>query len=705
MIQYPSSQQWETLKVLDRTSPTIKVVARLLEQGHRIVFAPDYSEINSYIAPYRDLATDNIERNIRYWYSIKMLMDLSDFPVILLPPYWEELVNYVDILHKQQINQNDILDSKRTLFEDEKFVNYFENVSTSMDIADLDDVVAAISRYGKELGILHELMYHHEKIRLIKEIWNKEKLKRSHDVLKYLDEEEILRNSIKWQQKIYEARSARRPSSQENKLIARASHFDGWAIEYVKEANALAEQNPGKYPFLIYVTRTSDIHKIVGASLSIRISQVGRLNPLWNPDTNYAYQLFNKLVDQNYSEMIRTVEALYEIIKAYNKGNMPDEMLEKAVQFLESIENLNLYYGNIEDYQSHRLIDIKNLSVNDNLQQFQLVNEIMEFVKQNNVDKVLERVDIEINSLWKKFASSLPTVSIKMIDGKSFVTIKIPGHRVWLSIHSSKIVKIFSNVESVFEAIEVLNKQKTLLFGEDDICELLLVEALLNFGTEKWTRVDEILKQLEDTDNLHIQMEVCLLRLSKKFLLGNGTKNIKENISDCDFTFLHLDPRVPRVLSLLEWGKYQTSHKEEILQKAVKYARQAIELAAVDKSSEYYGECLNNLAYFELLLFQNNPSTSNLLVLSKLYSELRAFYSEQVESPFYPVEIIHTLGILQSNLAWYSDNISITNKIAMMEMAIKDLLLATRLNNKNDLFIHDYWDAERKLQELKMQVD
>jgi hypothetical protein len=702
MIKHLSSQQWELLKILDRESTPIKVVARLLQQGHRIVFAPDYSEINSYISPYRDITAGDMDQNIRYWYSIKVLLESSDFPVIMLPPYLAELSRYVRILRNHPNDPNQVLESIQTLLEDEKFAAYFDSLPESTDILNLDDVVSVISTRGRELGILHELMSRHEKIQMIEDLWSKGRLKRSYDVLQDIDDEAILRNSIDWQRKVHEIRSKK--SDKEKSRIDISSHFDGWAIEYIRAANALAEQNPGKYPFVIFITRSGDIRKIVDGALSIRLHQAGRLDTLWNPDTCFAYQLISNSVSQNYSEMINTVDEIYQLIKAYNQGNMPEEMQVNAVRFLESIENLNLYYGNIEDFENHRLIDIKKLSNYSNLQQIRLVGKIVDFVKKNNVDEILERMDIEILSLWKKFASSLPTVSSKRIDGKSYVTIKIPGHRVWVSIHSPSIIKIFDAVESIFEATEVFRKQKASLSGSNAAAELLLVEALLSIGTEKWTRLDEILKQLDTNNDFHIQKEVCLLRLSRAFLLGSKAKDLEEDISDCDASHNPLDPRLPRILSLLKWRKYELKQKEDELRQATEYAKQAFELASADKSSEYYGECLNNFAYFQLLIFQKDASALSLSELSMLYNELKAFYSEQIESPFYPVEIIHTLGILQSNLAWYSETMSIADKIAMLNEAIKDLLLATRLDHENELFISDFSDAEQKLQELKKQV-
>lgn len=703
MIKHPSSQQWELLKILDRESAAIKVVARMLQHGHRIVFAPDYSEINSYIAPYRDIATGDINQNIRYWYSIKALLESSEFPVIMLPPYLIELSRFVKILRSHPNDPSQLLDSVKTLFEDDKFIGYFEHLHESIDIENLDDVVTAISSHGRELGIIHELMSRHEGIQLIQELWSKGRIKRSYDVLEDIDDDNILRASIEWQRKVHEVRSARKPERKKSRIDV-SSHFDGWAIEYVRAANALAEQKPGKYPFVIFITRSGDIRNIADTYLSIRVQQAGRLETLWSPDTYFAYQLISSLVSHNYSEMIKTVEEIYQLIRDYNQGNIPAEMQEKAVRLLESIENLNIYYGNIEDFENHRLIDIKKLSNYNNLQQVWLVRKIVDFLKQNNVDELLDRMDIEIISLWKKFASSLPTISIKSMNGMSYLTLKIPGHCIWVSIHSPEIMNIFGRVESIFEATETFNRQKASLSNGGASHELLLVEALLSLGTGQWTKFDVAMKQLDEIDAFRIRKEVCLLRLSRTFLQRYELKDLKASITDCDSAYNRSDPRVPRLLSLLEWKKYDYEQTDEILRRAVDYARQAFELAVEDKSSEYYGECLNNFAYFQLLLFFNDQTVVNLSELSRLFAELKAFYSEQIETPFYPVEVIHTLGMLQSTLAWYSSSMSLEEKINMLNAAIKDLLLATRLDQDHELFIRDFLDAERKLQELKKQV-
>lgn len=714
-----STRKFDLIKNIVSESSKLRVVASLKEMGYSFVFAPDSSEINNYIAPHRDISQLHRDKDIRYWFSIKALLEHPENTNILLPPYIHEITNILGVIRERIKKPENLVQPIMNLLENEEFRNLLDNFKNE-NITESDFLLRAVNDYGKELGLLFELMSTHREI----DLWNKlERLGNFHTEYNFLkhigDNTKIHNDSTKWQLAIESYRrniDASRQELRNNKkvdAITAKSYYDGWAIEYLIRANTIAQQNPSRYPFVIFVSRSSVIHQVAGNSLDFKIKQLGRLlQTFWSPDTYLAYHLIMQAPGREYEQVIQALDDLYIFVK--ENQNRPqetqnqavDEILTRSTTIFDEIENASMFYEKLNDEDFFQLMDFKKVLRYQSEEQIKLAGNILDFAKTQQIPELLSKIEENIDTLWLAFKRNLLTYSIDEINNTPSLGIKFPGYRIWIKFKSSVLINWLKESKTIYEILA--NEDKAIEHFEQQrvsITEINLFQALIQLLKGNLSLFEKILQNLEQSDDPDVIREVALLRYSIKFINGDVYRQQLSNLDKYQ-NYKQKDPRIEKINGLLSWVKWTKTKDLEYLEDAYKYSRKAYEIANKQSGADFQIECYNNFSYFQALLYET--TRGEIITLDDLKSTLNTLQNKcasAYEITGIPIEFEHTIGIFKLYIARNDLGLDDNHRIEMLGDANEKLFSAYRSDRSNTLYKQDWQIARKNFEKMDIKTD
>jgi hypothetical protein len=687
---------YSAIKVIDEEGPKIRSFISLLESNFTIVFAPDYSEINNYIAPFRDIRPKTFEYDLRRWLTIKAFFENSDYEKALIPPYFAELVNISKMIKRKVTDLQEVYTTYANVLD--QLSENFEQIlaASQSENYDLND---SISKYGKEIGFLLELRSKTSEIERLNDLWESS-LKQARERIN-LEDDSIFGRSLVWQKRIFETRKkaileARNKRPVDKKIseedipksdidsINRKSHFDGLAVEFLKTANERAIANPAGNPFIIFLTSSSDlINKAIEGKLEFTIPGNGRfkVQSIWSPNTLFAYHVLKSYKRSGEEKLSETLDKAYILAKKISQQQTGKPTRDEVAELfdIEAIENFLLYSEKADDDNIYNFMSLKKFQSLFPAQSNKHIENIYTYLKTIDVKQTLEHITSRVNWLWKNITDQ-PTWNT---DGVNFISLRSHNHHVWIRFDQDTIPHELEANKDIFSLDEL--KLRDYFQGKVSELEVKLLVAFQFIYYKEFNQLDILLKTLRAGD-YEENIELLLLDFASRYIQEKKiTDEFKKELikyATCE------DARLYRALSLIEW-------KRKNINEALKYSELALD--CVPQREKLSLECYNNYVYFLAQVFEEKPGEISRTKLESEYQKLLAKFKELQDK--YPEEpdIYHTFGKTAFVLG-KDPSLSIESRINLLEEAKKNLHKAAGFASGEDIYLDDLFELNRYIE-------